>query len=147
MYYVLKGTGCFQKSLRIYDVLNGTSSSKGEVGLSDVQKGIRVTHGDTGEVWYAKGSRGVHRTRLTAASFADFLANIKLLNNGQQNRDQTLQAAKTLFGPSNQDLYGRQPAFGLLPLPQKSWQERVVSLCACECAHAFEHVPPGHGVC
>eukprot|EP00884_Botryococcus_braunii_P009685 jgi/Botrbrau1/18718/Bobra.0386s0042.2 len=48
----------------------------------------------------------IARTRLTAASFADFLANIKLLNNGQQNRDQTLQAAKAIFGPSNQDLYG-----------------------------------------
>jgi len=45
------------------------------------------------------------RGKLSYENFNAFLANIKRLNNHQQTRDQTLDEAKKLFGPDNQDLY------------------------------------------
>jgi hypothetical protein len=45
------------------------------------------------------------RGKLSYENFNAFLANIKRLNNHQQTRDQTLDDAKKLFGPENQDLY------------------------------------------
>jgi hypothetical protein len=45
------------------------------------------------------------RGKLSYENFNAFLANIKRLNNHQQNREQTLEEAKRLFGPGNGDLY------------------------------------------
>jgi len=45
------------------------------------------------------------RGKLAYEDFNTFLANIKRLNSHQQTRDQTLEAARKLFGAQNSDLY------------------------------------------
>jgi len=45
------------------------------------------------------------RGRMPQESFNQFLASIKRLNNQQQSREDTLNEARQLFGPQNQDLY------------------------------------------
>jgi hypothetical protein len=45
------------------------------------------------------------RSRLSYEDFNRFLANIKSLNDHAQDRDETLEQARTIFGPSNQDLF------------------------------------------
>ncbi|KAK9830905.1 hypothetical protein WJX81_003248 [Elliptochloris bilobata] len=45
------------------------------------------------------------RARLSNEHFAAFLQAIKELNSGRQTRDETLAAARGIFGPANPDLY------------------------------------------
>lgn len=45
------------------------------------------------------------RSRLSHEAFNQFLASIKRLNNQQQTREETLEQARTLFGPELGDLY------------------------------------------
>jgi len=45
------------------------------------------------------------RGKLSSEAFNQFLASIKRLNNQQQTREETLDEARRLFGPDNQDLY------------------------------------------
>jgi regulator of replication initiation timing len=45
------------------------------------------------------------RGRLSHEAFNQFLASIKRLNNQQQTREDTLNDARTLFGPEHNDLY------------------------------------------
>jgi hypothetical protein len=53
------------------------------------------------------------RARLSYEQFSQFLVAIKELNAGRTSREDTLGAAKALFGPNNLDLYGEQatPAY------------------------------------
>lgn len=46
------------------------------------------------------------RARLSYEQFSQFLVAIKELNAGRTSREDTLGAAKALFGASNSDLYG-----------------------------------------
>lgn len=46
------------------------------------------------------------RARLSYEQFSQFLVAIKELNAGRTSREDTLGAAKALFGPNNLDLYG-----------------------------------------
>jgi len=45
------------------------------------------------------------RGKLSSEAFNQFLASIKRLNNQQQTREETLDEARRLFGPDNNDLY------------------------------------------
>lgn len=45
------------------------------------------------------------RSRLSFEAFNLFLASIKRLNNQQQTREETLEEARRIFGPEQQDLY------------------------------------------
>eukprot|EP00928_Gymnodinium_smaydae_P018776 TRINITY_DN1715_c0_g1_i1.p1 TRINITY_DN1715_c0_g1~~TRINITY_DN1715_c0_g1_i1.p1 ORF type:complete len:282 (-),score=80.48 TRINITY_DN1715_c0_g1_i1:69-914(-) len=45
------------------------------------------------------------RNSLTYEAFNEFLANIKRLNTGQQTREETLDAAKRIFGREHEQLY------------------------------------------
>ncbi|CDJ39189.1 hypothetical protein, conserved [Eimeria tenella] len=45
------------------------------------------------------------RSRLSFETFNAFLANIKRLNNQQQDREETLRTAERLFGEANADLF------------------------------------------
>jgi len=45
------------------------------------------------------------RSRLSHENFNQFLASIKRLNNQQQTREETLNEARAMFGPENNDLY------------------------------------------
>jgi hypothetical protein len=49
------------------------------------------------------------RARLSYEQFSQFLVAIKELNAGRTSREDTLGAAKALFGPNNSDLYGEGP--------------------------------------
>jgi hypothetical protein len=46
------------------------------------------------------------RARLSYEQFSQFLVAIKELNAGRSSREDTLAAAKALFGHNNGDLYG-----------------------------------------
>eukprot|EP00878_Enallax_costatus_P018212 GHUV01019165.1.p1 GENE.GHUV01019165.1~~GHUV01019165.1.p1 ORF type:complete len:117 (-),score=18.35 GHUV01019165.1:816-1166(-) len=46
------------------------------------------------------------RARLSYEQFSQFLVAIKDLNAGRATREDTLAAARQLFGPGNSDLYG-----------------------------------------
>jgi hypothetical protein len=46
------------------------------------------------------------RARLSYEQFSQFLVAIKELNAGRASREDTLGAARQLFGPANSDLYG-----------------------------------------
>ena len=45
------------------------------------------------------------RSRLSYEQFNQFLANIKSLNDHTQSRDATLERARQIFGPGNEDLF------------------------------------------
>lgn len=45
------------------------------------------------------------RNSLSYEAFNEFLASIKRLNNQQQSREETLDEARRIFGPENQNLY------------------------------------------
>merc|ERR1712151_1304196 len=45
------------------------------------------------------------RNSLSYEAFNEFLANIKLLNNQQQTREETLEKAQRIFGPESYHLY------------------------------------------
>ena len=45
------------------------------------------------------------RNRLSFQQFNEFLANIKRLNSHVQNREDTLQKARDIFGQENEDLH------------------------------------------
>ena len=49
------------------------------------------------------------RSKLSYEQFAQFLHNIKELNAGRQNRDETLRRVRDIFGYQHQDLFGKQP--------------------------------------
>ncbi len=46
------------------------------------------------------------RSKLSYEQFSQFLHNIKELNAGRQNRDETLRRVKDIFGYQHQDLFG-----------------------------------------
>lgn len=62
-------------------------------------------HADAGPAVDGKQFFRKARNALSYEAFNDFLANIKLLNNQQQTREETLDRARRIFGPEQQHLY------------------------------------------
>ncbi|CDJ63612.1 hypothetical protein, conserved [Eimeria necatrix] len=88
-------------------------SSMEDAGLKGVRLDFRrtaqgtvlTTHEDPSANADGRAFFRAARSRLSFETFNAFLANIKRLNNQQQDREETLRTAERLFGEANADLF------------------------------------------